>query len=70
LVGCVVILAVVAVVAGLVSVVASKTGEVMFIADGVFKFETAEQLEISNAADKNRAANIFFILNPLIKIWL
>jgi hypothetical protein len=68
LVGCVVILAVVAVVAGLVSVVASKTGEVMFIADGVFKFETAEQLEISNAADNNRAANIFFILHPLIKI--
>jgi hypothetical protein len=55
-------------VAGLVSVVASKTGEVMFIADGVFKFETAEQLEISNAADNNRAANIFFILHPLIKI--
>jgi len=68
LVGCVVILAVVAVVAGLVSVVASKTGEVMFIADGVFKFETAEQLEISNAADNNRAANTFFILHPLIKI--
>jgi hypothetical protein len=57
-------LAIVAVVARLVAVVVViNTGEVMFIADAVFKFETAEQLEISNPANKNRAANIFFIFS-------